>query len=57
MNKEIVYVGLAVDDAQYLGAVPNKAIGELYQFKCRTTLKGLSGQLSRVGTLVSLARP
>jgi transposase len=49
MSKKIVYVGLDVDDTQYHGAALNKATGELFHFKCRPTLKGLSGQLTKVG--------
>ena len=49
MNKKIVHVGLDVDDTQYHGAALSKATGELIHFKCRPTLKGLLGQLSKVG--------
>ena len=49
MNKKTVYVGLDVDDTQYHGATLNKATGELIHFKCRPTMKGLLGQLSKVG--------
>ena len=49
MKKKIVHVGLDVDDTQYHGAALNKATGELIHFKCRPTLKGLLGQLSKVG--------
>jgi transposase len=48
MNKKVVYVGLDVDDTQYHGAALNKATGELFNFKCRPTLKGLLGQLAKV---------
>jgi transposase len=48
MNKKIVHVGLDVDDTKYHGAALNKATGELLNFKCRPTLKGLLGQLARV---------
>jgi hypothetical protein len=47
MNKKIVHVGLDVDDTQYHGAALNKATGELFNFKCRPTLKGLLGQLGQ----------
>ena len=43
MNKKIVHVGLDVDDTKYHGAALNKATGELLNFKCRPTLKGLFG--------------
>ena len=49
MNKKIVHIGLDVDDTQYHGAALNKATGELFHFKCRPTLKGLLGQLTKVG--------
>jgi len=48
MNKKIVHIGLDVDDTQYHGAALNKATGELFHFKCRPTLKGLLGQLTKV---------
>jgi len=49
MNRKIVHIGLDVDDTQYHGAALNKATGELFHFKCRPTLKGLLGQLTKVG--------
>ena len=48
MNKKVVHVGLDVDDTQYHGAALNKATGELLNFKCRPTLKGLLGQLAKI---------
>jgi hypothetical protein len=48
MNKKVVYVGLDVDDTQYHGAALNKETGELFNFKCRPTLKGLLAQLAKV---------
>jgi transposase len=49
MNSNVVHVGLDVDDTQYHGAALNKATGELFDFKCRPTLKGLLGQLTKIG--------
>jgi len=45
MNQNILHVGLDVDDTQYHGAAFNKATGEVIDFKCRPTLKGLLTQL------------
>ena len=49
MNKKIVHVGLDVDDTQCHGAALSKATGELIDFECSPTLRGLLGQLSKVG--------
>jgi transposase len=48
MNQTIVYVGLDVDDTQYHGSALNKNTGEVIDFKCRPTLKGLLGQLEKL---------
>ncbi len=47
MNQNILYVGLDVDDTQYHGSAFNKDTGEVIDFKCRPTLKGLLQQLDR----------
>jgi hypothetical protein len=39
MNKNLVYIGLDVDDTQYHGAAFDKETGEMVSFKCRPTLK------------------
>ena len=44
----ILYVGLDVDDTRYHGSALNKHIGEVLDFHCRPTLKGLLGQLHRL---------
>ena len=48
MNKNMIYIGLDVDDTQYHGAAFNKETGELVSFKCRPTLKGLISQLEKM---------
>jgi hypothetical protein len=48
MNQTMVYVGLDVDDTQYHGSALNKRTGEIIDFKCRPTLKGLLGQLEKL---------
>ena len=48
MNQNILYVGLDVDDTQYHGSAFNKSTGEVIDFKCRPTLKGLLTQLDRL---------
>ena len=50
MKATIVYVGLDVDDTQYHGCALNKETGEILNFKCRPTLKGLLGQLDKLST-------
>ncbi len=48
MKQNILYVGLDVDDTQYHGSAFNKDTGEILDFKCRPTLKGLLQQLDRL---------
>ena len=48
MKVTIIYVGVDVDDTQYHGTAFNKATGEVIDFKCRPTMKGLDGQLKKV---------
>jgi len=48
MKQNIIHIGLDVDDTQYHGAAFNKATGEVIDFKCRPTLKGLLQQLDRM---------
>jgi hypothetical protein len=47
MNRNIRHVGLDVDDTQYHGSAFNKETGEVIDFRCRPTLKGLLTQLDR----------
>ena len=49
MKRTIIYVGLDVDDTQYHGSALDKHTGEVIDFKCRPTLKGLVGQLDKLG--------
>jgi transposase len=48
MKRKIIYVGLDVDDKHYHGAALDKGTGEIINFKCRPTLKGLIGQLDKI---------
>ena len=48
MGVTIIHVGLDVDDTQYHGSAFNKDSGEVIDFKCRPTLKGLLVQLRKV---------
>ena len=48
MKQNIIYIGLDVDDTQYHGSAFNKDTGEVIDFKCRPTLKGLLQQLDRM---------
>ena len=47
MNQNVVYVGIDVDDVQYHGSVLDRQSGEVLDFRCRPTLKGLVGQLEK----------
>ena len=48
MNTNMIHVGLDVDDTQYHGSALDKNTGEVIEFKCRPTLKGLLGQLKKL---------
>jgi transposase len=48
MNQNILHVGLDVDDTQYHGSAFNRATGEIIDFRCRPTLKGLLTQLDKL---------
>ena len=48
MNPNILHVGLDVDDTQYHGSAFNRATGEVIDFRCRPTLKGLLTQLDQL---------
>ena len=48
MNPNILHVGLDVDDTQYHGSAFNQQTGEVIDFKCRPTLKGLLTQLDKL---------
>ena len=48
MKQTVIYVGLDVDDTQYHGSALDQQTGEVINFKCRPTLKGLLGQLEKL---------
>ena len=48
MKQTIIYVGLDVDDTQYHGSALDNHTGEVIDFKCRPTLKGLLSQLEKL---------
>ena len=48
MKQNIIHIGLDVDDTQYHGSALNKSTGEVLDFKCRPTLKGLVDQLDKL---------
>jgi len=48
MQQTIIHVGLDVDDTQYHGSALDKRTGEVIDFKCRPTLKGLLSQLEKL---------
>lgn len=52
MNQNILYVGLDVDDSQFHGSAFNKSTGEVIDFKCRPTLKGLLNRLDKLANQV-----
>jgi transposase len=49
MNSTVIHVGLDVDDTHYHGSALNQHTGEVVDFKCRPTLKGLLSQLDKLG--------
>lgn len=48
MKQRILYVGLDVDDTQYHGSALSQETGEVLDFRCRPTLKGLISQLDKL---------
>ncbi len=48
MSQNVIYVGIDVDDVHYHGCALDKATGEVLEFQCRPTLKGLVGELKKV---------
>lgn len=48
MKKKVIYIGLDVDDTQYHGSALDKQSGELIDFSCRPTRKGLVKQLEKL---------
>jgi transposase len=48
MKQNIVYIGIDVDDVGYHGCALNQYTGEILNFHCRPTLKGLIGQLEKL---------
>ena len=48
MNRNTVYVGIDVDDVRYHGCALNPGTGEMLEFQCLPTLKGLVGQLDKL---------
>lgn len=48
MKQNIIRIGLDVDDTQYHGCALDKTTGEVVDFKCRPTLKGLLVQLDKL---------
>ncbi len=47
MNQNVIYVGIDVDDVSYHGSALDRNTGEVLDFRCRPTLKGLVGQLEK----------
>ena len=50
MKQRILYVGLDVDDTQYHGSALSQETGEVLNFRCRPTLKGLVRELDKLCT-------
>ncbi len=48
MGENVIYVGIDVDDVRYHGSALDKRTGEVLDFRCRPTLKGLVQQLKKV---------
>ena len=48
MGRNIVYVRIDVDEVRYHGCALNQYTGEILNFHCRPTLKGLIGQLEKL---------
>jgi hypothetical protein len=48
MSQNVIYAGVDVDDVRYHGSALDQRTGEVLDFHCRPTLKGLVGQLVKV---------
>ena len=48
MTRNVIYVGIDVDDVRYHGSALDKRTGEGLDFHCRPTLKGLAQELEKV---------
>ena len=48
MSQNVIYIGVDVDDVRYHGSALDQCTGEVLDFQCRPTLKGLVGQLEKV---------
>ena len=48
MSQNVICVGIDVDDVRYHGCALDQRTGEALEFQCRSTLKGLLGQLEKV---------
>ena len=48
MSQNVIYVGIDVDDVRYHGSALDKRTGDVLDFQCRPTLKGLVQQLNKV---------
>ncbi len=57
MKQNILHIGLDVDDTQNHGSVLSHTTGEFLDFKCRPNLKGLLGQLNKLGKYFPRAFP
>ena len=57
MKQTIIHAGLDVEDTQYHGSALDKVAGEVINFKCRPTLKGLVGQLESNTDLIAVSPP
>ena len=49
MKQKILHIGLDVDDTQSHGSAQNRSTGEILDFTYRPSLKGLLGQLNKLG--------
>ena len=52
MKQKLILVGLDVDDTQYHKSALDKHTGEVIDFRCRPTLKGLFGELIKQASII-----
>ena len=57
MNTNIIRVGFDSDDAQYHRSTLDKNTGEVIEFKCRPTQKGLLSELCANDRLTCVSIP
>ena len=57
MNQNTIYVGIDVDDVRYHVSALNPSTGEMLDFDCRPTLKGLVDDQAAILDSLNVTKP